>query len=105
MTALEQKWAAAEAADPNVIPAMTDPMGRYWEQPDRSEILIDAEVALMERSTFERLHDYSHSQPTGVYPGKMWRAGSGDKWFLRWFGFSEKGPAWCSNNARRIVIL
>lgn len=111
MTALEQKWAAAEAKNPNVIPPMTDPLGKYWDQPEREEILIDADVALMERSTFDKLHDYTRSHPTGCYPGKMWRAQygvngrPGTYWFLCWFGFSSKGEKFCSNNYREIVIL
>lgn len=115
MTALEQKWAAAEAADPNIIPPMTDPMGKHWDQPAREEILIDDTHALMSGSTFAALHEYSCSVPTGCYPGKMWRCHVGiydprckpeDRyWILRWFGFSSKGAAYCSNNVRRIVIL
>lgn len=32
MTALEQKWAAVEATDPNIIPPMTDPSWEEWRK-------------------------------------------------------------------------
>lgn len=94
-------------SDPNVIPPITDPMGKYWEQPDSSKILIDDTHAVMDAATFLKLHDYSYSQPTGVYPGKMWRSGrrvvGGEKWFLKWYGLCEDITV-CSNNAREILI-
>lgn len=114
MTALEKKWKATQDKDPNRIPDMDDPMGQHWDQPSRDKILVDDKVALMEQSAFDALHDYSHSQPTGVYPGKMWRAqygtGPNKKWFLCWFGHSSKGHSskgekFCSNNYREIVII
>jgi hypothetical protein len=55
------------------IPPITDPMGKYWNQPNRFEIEIDDKSALMSQKTFSQIPDYTHSQPTGVYPGKMWR--------------------------------
>ncbi len=48
-------------------------MGRNWDQPPTSDILIDDEYALMTKATFDRLAEYSCSTPSGVYPGKMWR--------------------------------
>lgn len=89
----------------NVIPPITDPMGKYWEQPAVSELTIDDTHALMSKESFDRLSDYSRSQPTGCYPGKMWKIGD-DKgnWVLVWFGYSEKGHDWCSNNYRKILI-
>ena len=57
-----------------------------WEAPDRSEILaIDKDYALMRQDTLDRLLDYTHSQPTSLYSGKMWKAKSQeDKWMLCW---------------------
>lgn len=92
----------------NQIPPITDEMGKYWEQPDPSKILIDDTHALMDKETFLALHDYSHSQPTGVYPGKMWRSGrktvDGEVWWLKWFGLHED-PKMCSGNAREILLV
>lgn len=105
------------------IPPMLHEMGRHWRQPDRSRITIDATHALMSQADFEALADYTTSQPSGVYEGKMWKSQAwkweGDevsidrgyarrvmlgKWYLRWFGPSDK-PGYCSNNVREIIIL
>lgn len=68
------------------IPPMTNPLGKYWEQPNRSEILIEDESAIMLNSTFEKLKNYSHSIPSGVYEGKMWKSiGKFGRPFLRWY--------------------
>jgi hypothetical protein len=55
------------------IPIITDPLGKYWEQPDRRQIQIVDGAACMTRKTFDQLAEYSGSVPTGVYPGKMWK--------------------------------
>lgn len=88
----------------NIIPPMTHPLGKYWKQPKASDILIDDNNALMSNSSFEDLPIYSESQPTGVYPGKMWKWLNRGKWWIAWFGYSEKGPDHCSNNYRKIII-
>ena len=54
------------------IPPMTDPLGRYWHQPDAGEIMIDATHAMMPAETLKALPEYSSSNPSGVYSGKMW---------------------------------
>lgn len=88
------------------IPPMTHPLGRYWDQPSREEILIDEKHALMQIDTFSKLHEYSSSIPSGVYEGKMWRAWDPKlrMWVLRWFGESEK-PGYVSNNQRTILFV
>ena len=113
-TALE---CAIERADSlEVIPPITDPMGKNWEQPNRKDILVDEKYAVMTRETFFKLHEYSASQPSGVYPGKMWRRHNGEfdyefirnggkpKWLLCWFVPSEKGPDLCTTNMREILL-
>jgi len=91
----------------NVIPPITEPMGKYWKQPDPSKILIDDTHAVMDEKTFLMLHDYSYSNPTGVYPGKMWRYGrptvGGERWWLKWYGQVEDTTV-CSDNSREILI-
>lgn len=84
------------------IPAMTDPLGKYWDQPNRSEIEI-GERAEMSQTAFDKLKEYSHSQPTGVYIGKMWKMRRGDNWYLAWYG-KDPDPCYVSNNYRRIQI-
>lgn len=80
----------------HVIPAMTDPLGKYWRQPSRDAIVIEGGNAWMSEATFQQLSEYSTTHPTGVYPGKMWRRHDGifDKkcpperrrWLLCWYG-------------------
>lgn len=75
---------------PHVIPDMTDPLGKYWEQPSKDAIAVDDKHAVMDQATFIKLKDYTHSRPTGTYPGKMWRAiyntKEGVQNLLYWFG-------------------
>lgn len=94
----------------NIIPPITNPLGSVWKQPKVSEILIDDTHALMTKSNLDKLSDYSHSQPTGVYHGKMWKSCFVDKnnkiegWHLVWFGKDRNGdPNYCSNNYRVII--
>lgn len=96
------------------IPPITDPMGRHWEQPDRRSIEIDEKYALMSRREFDSLAEYSATFPTGVYVGKMWKRHDGvhdpncspkdRRWLLVWYGESRKGPGYCSNNWREILL-
>jgi hypothetical protein len=113
-TAYEVGLDKLEAKEP--IPRMTDPLGAYWQQPDRSKILVDATHALMERSTFEELAEYSATNPSGAYEGKMWKRHDGafdfkflarggkPTWMLCWFGMSDK-PGYVSNHHRKIILV
>lgn len=56
------------------IPPITDRLGQGWEQPDAAEILVDDEYAVMSKDAFDKLKDYTASQPTALYNGKMWKA-------------------------------
>lgn len=88
----------------HIIPPITEPLGKAWQAPDRSEIEIDHQYARMKRSAFNKLLDYSRSTPTGVYAGKMWKAGDGKhNWWLHWFSESDK-PDMCNHNVREIII-
>jgi hypothetical protein len=88
----------------NEIPVITEPLGRYWEQPSIKDILIDDNYAVMTESTLKQLKDYSRSQPTGVYGGKMWRAGEGNLWYLKWWDNPDENDM-CKGNVREILIL
>lgn len=100
----------------NQIPVMTDPLGRYWEQPDLSSVLIDETHALLTSEQFDKLSEYSSSIPSGVYEGKAWkrhngefdeafkRAGGQPYWQLGWFGPSDD-PSKCSVNFRSILLI
>lgn len=106
----------ATVAVRNVIPPMTHPLGSHWKQPRTSEILLDDTHALMSRRTFDDLSEYSASNPSGVYEGKMWKREDGafdreflarggkPEWLLCWYGESEK-PDHVSNNSRKIILL
>lgn len=72
-----------------IIPPILDPMGAGWRQPDANSITIEGNVAFMSQADFNLLYDYSSTIPTGVYPGKMWRALASDGWHLRWMGECE----------------
>jgi len=94
---------------PNIIPPMDHPLSRHWHQPSASAIEIDNTHALMSRKTLEALPEYSCSQPTGVYEGKMWRrrrvyVADCDEWLLCWYGLSDK-PDCVSNHVRKILIV
>ena len=91
----------------NTVPVMVHPLSMHWVQPPLDRILIDDEHALMDKADFERLAEYSATNPSGAYVGKMWRRhevkkGS-DLWYLGWYGHSEK-PGFVSNNWRLILI-
>ena len=93
-----------------MIPAMTDPMGRYWNQPPRDRIVVDETHALMDSSTFKALPEYSGTIPTGVYPGKMWRRHDGifdqkatrKRWLLCWYGEDRDGK--CEILFREVLL-
>lgn len=90
-----------------LIPAIADPRGQYWDQPSLAKIKISASHALISREDFNKLSDYSNSKPTGAYPGKMWRASYDDDdkklWYLHWFGYHQD-PNFVSNHTRIISI-
>lgn len=106
----------------HVVPAMTDPLGKHFRQPRREAILIGQDTAFMSRATFDKLSEYSTTNPSGVYPGKMWKAerfksvdGTHEGrpvrrmvpsgvWELRWYGIVPGNDKVCSNN-RRVIVL
>ena len=108
--------AAAQVLAKHPIPPITDPMDRSWDQPPRERITVDDKHALMSLADFKALPEYSSSQPSGVYDGKMWRRHNGacdwnfiarggkPEWWLCWFGPSEKGPDFCTTNHRKIIL-
>lgn len=70
-----------------MIPAMTDPLGRYWDQPsDIRDAPMDEETVLLTPAQFKDLYEYSTSIPTGVYPGKCWKRIERKRTLLVWYG-------------------
>ena len=97
----------SEAIHP--IPPMTDPQGKYWDQPPRFDILMDDKHALMTQATFGKLQDYSSSIPTGAYPGKMWKRRNdfwdeSQGWLLVWMDV-HRDPDTVSIHHRGILIV
>lgn len=70
----------------NIIPKITDPMGKYWDQPSSSDIAIDNSIAVMTNDSFQRLANYSATLPSGTYAGKMWKCQTNNGWLLVWYG-------------------
>ena len=90
----------------NAIPVITDPLGKYWKQPEVEQIELDNTHALMSMQTFNKLMEYSCSFPTGVYEGKMWKSKTIDGWILRWFAEDPRdNENYCSNNSRLILTV
>lgn len=89
----------------NSIPIIIDPLGKAWNQPDSKNFLIDNESVVMTKEECNKLHTYSHSAPTGVYAGKMWkRKTNRGELILCWYGYCEI-PGHCSNNERWIILV
>lgn len=88
----------------NIIPKMTHQLSRYWDQPNPDNFLIDDTHVVMSERDFKWLRDYSSSQPSGVYDGKMWKSQWNGVWDLRWFGPSDR-PGFCSTFFREIIVV
>lgn len=70
----------------NAIPAMTDPLGRYWSQPfDIRQAPMDNTHVLLSAEQVSQLMNYSSSYPSGTYDGKCWKREQKDGWYLCWY--------------------
>jgi hypothetical protein len=89
----------------NPIPPITAPMGKSWQQPDSSTILIDDTHAVLTQEQLNQLLDYSRSMPSGVYVGKMWKRFDSHMqcWLLCWYESSYRSDH-CSIQHRQILI-
>jgi hypothetical protein len=85
----------------NFIPKLTAKRLQYWQQPDKSEIIVDDSHALMSLDTFNRLQNLRYDYHN-VYcdEGKMCRYNN----IFYWFGY-HKDPNKVSINYREIIIL
>lgn len=69
-----------------MIPAMTDPLGAYWDQPTDIRLApMDATHALLTQHQVDGLLDYSRSYPSGTYDGKCWKHKGDECWYLCWY--------------------
>lgn len=71
------------------LPAMTDPLGRHWNQPAnlRERIGVYFNHVTIDEYDWRRLSKYETTNPSGVYPGKAWRSGH----WLCWYGPERNG--------------
>jgi hypothetical protein len=92
----------------NGIPKIVHPLGKYWDQPDLSEIEVYANCALMTKTTFRKLQFYDCSYPTGRYEGKMWgrteRKGGIVRHYLVWYGIDPE-PGHVTLSYRKIFFI
>lgn len=91
-----------------VVPSIPKEKSTFWSQPAPSTFVFqipdgtqEPNLVYMAEKDRAWLKDYSHSMPTGVYPGKMWKCqwtnldGSID-WHLVWYGIVPDKPEVCS---------
>ena len=72
------------------IPEMTDPLGKYWDQPELTEITFQDNRVLMTKESISKLQEYTFTIPSGKYLGKMWKKINPDGgWLLCWYGKHE----------------
>ena len=81
-----------------IIPEITHSYGKYWHQPDTSEILIDQHHAIMTEETYNKLEEYNMSFPTGAYNGKMWKSTGHLCWYYELNNIIH-------STARKIIII
>lgn len=96
------------------VPSVHTEWVKLWDQPDPNAFawdLAEKEVFLSE-AEFNGLREYSRSNPSGVYPGKMWKARISDgQWILHFFGFSYKAGTneinekKCSYNTYKLIVI
>jgi len=89
-----------------MIPIMDDPLSKYWEQPkDMTDVVYDDNHALLDQRQVEGLLEYSRSRPSGVYPGKCWKAqDKSGAWYLCWYG-PDSGDGLLANFVREIIVV
>lgn len=85
------------------IPEMTDPMGKHWVQPeDIRDAEMDDSHVLLSSAQFGELMEYTHSLPSGVYPGKCWKCDCRQAYYLMWYG-PENAENMCAVLSREII--
>lgn len=56
-----------------VIPPITAELGKCWDQPNTDNWLIDEKSVIMSKRDFDKLAEYSLTNPTALYAGKCWK--------------------------------
>lgn len=93
-----------------VIPPITAELGKCWDQPNTDNWLIDEKSVIMSKRDFDKLAEYSLTNPTALYAGKCWkrhvenpRKGI-DKWYLCFCTDVPDQPQYIDINVREILI-
>lgn len=68
-----------------IIPPITDPLGKYWSQPKTENIKFAFKCAWVSKQDYALLAEYSATNPTGAYQGKMWKRIVRGQAYLCWF--------------------
>ena len=95
----------------SVIPPITAELGRCWVQPDTSGWLIDEDSVIMPKCDFDRLAEYSCTNPTALYAGKCWKRHveiprrNVDVWYLCFCTDVPDEPQFIDINTREILIM
>lgn len=90
------------------IPPIVCELGQSWAidyQPSPKNVLVDDKYAVMYKGGFDKLLDYSHSQPTALYNGKMWKGKYSGKWYLFFCSDEDEKTNSISVNNREILIV
>ena len=88
----------------NEIPEMTDPMGRYWDQPrDIRNAVMTKRYVILEMAQINQMSCYDASYPSAVYPGKCWMRRENEITYLVWFG-EETPDHRCPIYFREIIV-
>lgn len=86
--------------DSRVIPIMTNPLGKAWRQPSLAKLIFREDYVLMDKESFDILHNYETSYPSRVYEGKIWRSGG----ILMWYDLHETDKNLCTVKSMPIAI-
>lgn len=89
----------------NAIPAMTDRLGKYWDQPaDIRLVPMDAVYVQLTARQVAGLMEYSSSFPSGKYFGKCWLRENGATRWLCWYEPCDV-PGQIGIGSREILVI
>lgn len=71
------------------------------------EMLIDGDTAIVSRRDFDRLPEYSTSNPTGVYVGKVWKRVRPEAGVCQLGSYEENDPPneYVLTNFRTLIVV
>ena len=95
----------------SVIPPITAELGKCCVQPDTSGWLIDEDSVIMPKRDFDKLAEYSCTNPTALYAGKCWKRHveiprkKVDVWYLCFCTDVPNEPHLIDINMREILVM